>query len=545
MYFRTFKALPLATQLMISAAVQHVTQVSGVSESEAALIVMTCQRLFDSLALLDRRLLHAGQWQFVSFPAQLVARSLLSALADEDQDFFECRYWEQGAHRPEDVVEAQRTLLRGLETARVASHRRSAPKPIRFVYVAWGVIRLDGRFLLHHREDKARRQTGNYVLPGGRFNLSDLPVELQTPQGLPLTQRTESTEALSSLERTLVRELAEEIQLRHPEHYSFRPWRQLRPFREVEGARNNHAYTEYLIRVFEVTLNASGHLRLLETLSDHPEQFAWFSPEDLMRKVRRDGKVAYLEALHADLGGDLKEALEGVAESFVDRPTFEDETGAVDVPMTGSSSLMRGRTGKERAVAIDLSDDDQAVLLALAWYAKGLAFSSVDGVVLLPSGWVKVIDDRCLRSLDLLSEKLHKTGLDLIDCRDERFFRLSVAPGMVFFDVADYRYDAGPADGVMQRDGWFRLWMPSRETPFGCTAEIEHTFQISRNTLRIIESVEAVQDPEQNTQIKSGDIQRVIREQIDTRTKPLGLRKFLRIEGKEYSISVERLCRDS
>lgn len=60
------------------------------------------------LALLDRPQLSEGRWQFVSFPAQLIARSLLSALADEDQDFLEASYWEQGAHRPNGVVEEQR-----------------------------------------------------------------------------------------------------------------------------------------------------------------------------------------------------------------------------------------------------------------------------------------------------------------------------------------------------------------------------------------------------------------------------------------------------
>ena len=31
-----------------------------------------------------------------------------------------------------------------------------AAKPIRYIYVAWGLIRIDGKFLLHHREDIAR-----------------------------------------------------------------------------------------------------------------------------------------------------------------------------------------------------------------------------------------------------------------------------------------------------------------------------------------------------------------------------------------------------
>ena len=531
----------LATQLTVAEAIENVTQMGGGSPCEATLVVTTCQRLFDSLALLDRRLLPAGQWQFVSFPAQLVARSILSALSDEDQDFFERGYWEQGSHRPEELIEAQRALLHGMETARVSSHRRSAASPIRFVYVAWGLIRLDGRFLLHHREDKTRRQTGNYVLPGGRFNPSDLPSDLQTPRALPLIQRAESPEALSCLERTLTRELAEETGLHPGEHYEFRDWRRLRPYRGIEGTRNNHAYTEYLIQIFEVTLTASGHLRLFETLSERPDQFAWFSSEELAHKVRSDGKAAYLEALDADLGDELMGALDEVHEAFLDQPKFQDETDAIDCPMTNASQLMRGRTGKERTVPIIFSGDERAILFGLAWHAKQLAFSNTRHVALLPSGWVKVLDESERTCFSLITEKLRDAGLDLIECRDEQFFRISATAEIIFFDGSSFRYDIGATDDGSGRDCWFRICLPAMNTPIGRTAGVEHRFQITRNTLRIIESIAGGKDPEQIPKIKSGDIQRMIRDQIDVETKPLGLRKFLRIADKEYSLAARRV----
>lgn len=119
MISRAFKALvdvlpcvaeegPLHMQVPVLAISEHIVRAGDVTPDQAKIIVATSQRLLDCLALLDRSQLSEGRWQFVSFPAQLIARSLLSALADEDQDFLEASYWEQGAHRPNGVVEEQR-----------------------------------------------------------------------------------------------------------------------------------------------------------------------------------------------------------------------------------------------------------------------------------------------------------------------------------------------------------------------------------------------------------------------------------------------------
>lgn len=530
----------LRTQVPVLAISEQVVRAGDVTPEEAKIIVATSQRLLDSLSLLDRPQLSEGRWQFVSFPAQLMARSLLSVLADEDQDFLEAGYWEQGAHRPDSVVEEQRALLRMLETRRVGAHRRHSPEPIRFVYVAWGLIRLDGCFLLHHREDKARTRASNFVLPGGRFNLNDLPTEQQSAAVLPRIQRAESPEALACLECTLVREIAEETGLRWHEHYQFRHWRRLKSYREVEGTRNNHAYTEYLIQIFAITLTASGQIRLFDSICETPERFAWFSVDDLVRKQRSDGKAAYLDALNVDLGVGLRQALDAVAESFVDAPLHDEDTDALDLPISTSSRLLRGRTGKERPVEVVLGDNERHALLGLGWHAKGLAFAELRDAVLLPSSWVKILGAEQQASMNRLGEKLRGVGIDIIERRDEEFFRLSVGRSQIFFDESSYRYGCGAADKGGGRDCWFQLHLEAIETPIGWTAAVTHRFSITRNTLRIIESIESGLDPEQISRIKSGDIQRTVREQIDERTKPLGLRKFLRIEDKTFSIAPSR-----
>lgn len=522
----------LCTSVVVQDVVKNISKDAQVSKETATAAVALVQRLFDSLALLDRQQLQQGSWQFVSFPAQLLANSLLCVLADDDQDLLDAHYWEQGAHRPEDVIEEQRNLLHTFERHRVSSHRQQSAAPIRFVYVAWGIIKLGGRFLLHHREDKARRKTGNWVFPGGRFNLTDLPPASQTASMLPRLQCAASPEALANLRNTFIREMQEETGLNHGVHYDFRLWRSLKPYRGVEGSSNKHAYTEFIIHVYEVALTASGQIKLFDQLCKYPERFSWFELDDLTRKTTPDGKVAYIEALHADLGDNLSAALEEVQEAYADRLLYQDETDALDIPFSSEKQLLRGKTGKERPIEVKLSDAECAALWGLACHAKQLEFSSVKNAVLLPCGWVKVLDEGVVKQLQVVAEKLSRAGLNLIESRDQIYFRLSAKPNIIFLDKSHYDYDYGTDDAEKNRDCWFRLLLEQKETPFGCVAGIDRKFAIIYNTLRIIESIENGGD----TETLSKDVEKTIRDQIDAHTKPLGLRKFVRREGQKYVI---------
>ena len=108
---------------------------------------------------------------------------------------------------------------------------------------------------------------------------------------------------------------------------------------------------------------------------------------------------------------------------------------------------------------------------------------------------MKVEDDDVIGRANALGEKLRHAGLDLVECRDQVFFRLSAAPNILFFDKSRFRYDFGSAEGGHNRNCWFRLRLDQVDTPFGRTAGIDHRFGITRNTMRIIESIERRQDP--------------------------------------------------
>lgn len=183
----------------------------------AQAIVSVIKRLLESMSLLEVNLLTKGQWAFVSFPASLVARSVLETLANNESYFFESTYWTQGMHRPSESVEDQRKLLQRLESQRVVSLDGKA-NTIRTVHVAWGVLRFGKSFLLHRREDKDRTNVAGFVLPGGRLEIGDLDVVNRTSDSLRDLFRIDSRLAKTALKVTLGRELSEELQL-FPDDY--------------------------------------------------------------------------------------------------------------------------------------------------------------------------------------------------------------------------------------------------------------------------------------------------------------------------------------
>lgn len=515
------------------------------SIDEAAIFRLTIERLLCAACLLDDSFLDHGEWRFVSFPAALFARSLIASLAEPGQTLFPPHYWDQGAHRPENVVEEQRVLLREFETRRTRFHPSQAPLPIRIVHVAWGLIRLDGQFLLCHREDKARTGLGNHVFPGGRVNITDWS---NTPETwLDISQGPGQRLPESVYERALIRELEEELGLIYPDHYRLIHWRHLAPWRQVEGARNHQAYTEYQIDLWQVRLHPSGEAQLYDHLAKHPDT-AWFGTSDLIRQKRPDGKTAYLDALLSDLRPDFESSLAALDESLPDeRP--KGEIDAIDISPLPGSPILYGKTGKEKPLELALTQQEQRLVFALAWHAKGLGFiSSVSGLatqmettqLLLPRGWIS-LGGELAEVAPRLAERLAITGQPLVEVRDGGHVRLNRAPDCLYFDSALYRFDIHPDGQGENNQTWlFELRAESVDTPLGATQPIRHTWPIARNTARILNAILMGTDPESDHLIKAGDIQKSLRDQIDRIVRMLGLRKLVRSEEGRFRIDVKR-----
>ena len=282
-----------------SLLVSHV-QAENVDHIRAEATIAVIRRLLESLTLLDPVALKNEHWAFVSFPASLLARSLLETMATPDNTFFEPGYWKQGGYPPRKIEEEQRLLISRLEQQRTSVQNMVGVNPIRTVHVTWGVIRLGTKFLLHHREDKNRPEVANYVFPGGRLNPSeDLLIENQTPDALRDLFRINSNLAKKAQVRTLARELREELGLTQQE-YTADFKRILNPFRKVEGARNNHAYTQYDIAIYSIKLTQAGELKVLDRVANGTGLWQWFTVSDLMDGKRPDGASPFVDALNRD-----------------------------------------------------------------------------------------------------------------------------------------------------------------------------------------------------------------------------------------------------
>ena len=134
----------------------------SLSENTVTLI----ESLLNTLAVLDIDYLKRGEWCFVSFPAQLMALSVLTALSDHNSQLFASSFWNtQGISN--DKKDQQRDVLRAFETARVKHHNQDQAQPIRYCYVAWSIIKLDHQVLFYQREDTQKRfdkSAGEYII---------------------------------------------------------------------------------------------------------------------------------------------------------------------------------------------------------------------------------------------------------------------------------------------------------------------------------------------------------------------------------------------
>lgn len=298
---RLLEALPMHAEEGLARQVIHENRLlagMGVDLNLAAktALLKMAQTVFASMALLDQKLLLSGQWSFVSFPASLAARSLLATLSTAGQTLVAKHYWEQGSHRPPAELDEQRQLLHALETRRERFHPTQSAQPIRTVHVAWGVIKIEDRFLMIRRDDKKRPHVRDFGFPGGRLNLVDLPLDAQGSDSLPDLFRIDSSLAATSLGHTLARELEEECGLIAGQYMVHSP-HILPRFQKVEGVGNQHRLSQYNIFVYPIQLKTDGELQLLQREHEHANQMAWFTLDELINDTRSDGKRAFVDAL--------------------------------------------------------------------------------------------------------------------------------------------------------------------------------------------------------------------------------------------------------
>ena len=420
----------------------------SLSENTVTLI----ESLLNTLAVLEAEHLKRNEWCFVSFPAQLMALSVLTALSDNNSRLFAPNFWNtQGISN--DKKDQQRDVLRALETARVKHHNQDQAQPIRYCYVAWSIIKLDHQVLFYQREDTQKRfdkSAGDYGLIGGRANQNDL-LSADKVEVLNALQSPHSTLIKDALPETLKRELREEAGLLFETHYTFKPWRSLKPYQQVQGTAPNHAFTEYYLDIFQIELTLEGYLYLLEKTKGD-ERLVWFSLDEMAKGETSDGKMAYIKALFDDFDNDraaLKTALQQLPDSFKSTYLCQLPKYGLTLPIDHHKPLIAGVLGKEKPLDLELSDYQLKLLLAIAGHLRGFEFEALPQTIKLhPMGWLEIKHDPGLqRELIQLVTLLKQATVDFsIENVRDTFFRLSITPEIVNFDESLFSFVVKPSD---------------------------------------------------------------------------------------------------
>ena len=504
------------------------------TEETAQSLVYVLRRQFKALALLDPLELRIGKWAFVSFPASLLGRSWLTTLATPDQVLLPADYWEQGDGRPPEIKEEQRYLLHRVEVGRLKFNPQA--KTIRTVHVAWAFIRLGNKFLLHHREDKKRPGEKSYVLPGGRFSLTDLPVDTQERHDiLNAIFDPESKIVTQHITRTLERELEEEAGLLLGTHYSHTTFNCPLPiYREVNGAGNRHAYSSYRFNLFQIQLTQSGETHLLDKVSASAGALTWFSTEDIIGHQRADGASAYVDALRQAWGDEPRAWLLSVPDSSAAPLPYSGESCTLDLPGYPGGSFHFGKPGKEKPFTptLPLDQEEWQLLMLLGWHARGFPLLVTNTLRLLDNGWIDAYDK--INVAKRLQDKVQTTFPSLIEIREDRYVSIRISPEILFFPVELFRYTIA---GSNKEGGVFRLERQEVQTPWGRLQGGRYEKDATGKTTSALRELEKGDDPD-------GDWERNLREQFGEGVRGIGLRRLWSSKGNS-SCLIEGLRRVS
>jgi 8-oxo-dGTP pyrophosphatase MutT (NUDIX family) len=492
------------------------------------LIIEIIERMFLSLCLLDKSNLANGEWRFVSYPASLFAKSILQTWLDEDVQWFPEKFWY--SEQAETEINKQRMILHTFEENRTVHHNKSNPKPIRFVHVAWAFIKLNGQFLLIHREDSHRSDAANYVPIGGKLHIFDMPNDDPKIQ-LDKIQKQHNSHIDCALYNTLIREVQEETGLRNGIDYNYTEILNLNPYRQVEGAGSKHAYTEYHIKIFSIELTKSGFFNIQEKIHK-TDNLIFFELDGMVQGISGRGKSAYLDALfsHFDFEKEkIRVWLNTLKNSYVENYLFIDCKDAIDFPYITDDGLTYGSTGKEKKINLNLTESEKSWLLALAWHGKNLEFEKItDEILLFSHGWLGVGSSIDLHDIQNLSQKLVNQGLPLIEWFTENKFRLSMASDIIFFNSNLFDIDFSTDDDERQ----IKIKCDPICLPIGKTKKqvifIKVTENLYKNLIDISENID-------KSIYENESLPKQMR-RIENEVKAIGLRKILRIESGVFKL---------
>ncbi len=489
----------------------------NVSEEVAQNTIDLIENLLDTLAVLNPDDLKKGEWCFISFPAQLLAMSLLTAMSNKNARFFDKKFWNT-RDISNSQKDEQRSVLKYVENQRVTHGLSEKNEPIRHIYVAWGIIKLDDKILLYQREDTQKRfdkSAGDYGLIGGRLNQTDMKsLQGNMKECLQILQSdmtVNNAEILKeSLFNTLKRELKEEAGLEFETHYTFEKWLTLEPYYQVQGAAPNHAYTKYHFEISQIKLTLKGYLSLQHRIKTD-ENLVWFSIDEVIASKRTDGKIAYLKAIvehFKNNSAELSKKFNTIPNSFEASYLYQSKREndyALTVPATNEDKILFGFKGKEKPLGISLTEKQLTILLGLAVHGRGFEFENpTTGIIFHPNGWIEIDENNLLanelRELSVLFLRLKA----IIESQDDCFFRLSVIPQVIHFDDHYFNLSFGKLNGQGNNTDAI-LARKEITTAFGTVPEAKEKVTISlelANGLRNLILIETAADNDEAIRIQ-------------------------------------------
>lgn len=492
-------------------------------------------------SLLCKNKLIDREWQFVSHSAQLCATSILHTLAAPDHQLLSDDFWHtQFTQGGNDKFQEQKKVLMALENCR--AHDNPSVEPIRYIYVAWGVIKLGEKFLFYKRE--AKEHNNHFGLIGGRVNVGDLPVAIQD---LPVHEKLQFLQSSAlrleksilildeTLDKALHRELKEEANLDYGVHYQASRWIDITPWQGGMGSAPHYAQTQYFIYLYTIELNILGYLTLCTQIAQNPGDFLLCSVEEVVAKQSLNGNsilnipavVRHFEQNNLSLAQEFK----CMAQSYLDAFLYNGH-GLI----FGAASMQEGVAGGENTVELGIDPAQYALLLGLAGHAKGFAWSSVtDGVHLYELGWISVAQGHplCGQLNGLIAAIQGRVPLQTLPAKtpdddyEQRFFRLSADPAEhIFFDPGFHSYQITNAGNNYA----LTLKRACIATGIGVLSEERVTRNLTQNfgsRLRGLFGHDLADDPIAVINPHYTDFHTHIRHNLKNTYRPFGLRRLL------------------
>jgi len=193
-------------------------------------------------------------------------------------------------------------------------------------------------------------------------------------------------------------------------------------------------------------------------------------------------------------------------------------------------------------MSVELSNEEHALLLLLGVWGKGIDVKPDQAhVTLLPGGWMKVKSEEARSTLAALQAQLVSSDLRLFQHGGEQFVRLCVAPEHLYFGAELFGYGFSPGGNprglvTVKLRLSESLW--ARGQSFSLDISVPGKM---RDSLAAIELGMVGPADLEPFGYSDESMKKNCKEMLDAKTCNLGLRKLVRLSGKNYRICGTRM----